>query len=116
MHYGTFLKMTGDFKILAAGGVWISRGIAQCCDLHSKTPIPSVTVLHCDYMVDSESVVTFTNCWLLSDYTATGSLVTLLPAVSNGDYPLTVQSLCSHSLYLVGDRWNRSFVVYCKTT
>ena len=30
------------------------------------------------------------------DYTAIGSSVTVLPAVSSGDYAVTIQSLCSH--------------------
>ena len=70
--------------------------------VHSETPIPSVTMLHCDYTVttpwlDSDSVVivTFVNCRQHGDYTAIGSLVTVLPSVHNSDYPVTVQWPCS---------------------
>ena len=40
---------------------------------------------------------TVTTLWQHGDYTATGSSVTALPAVINGDYTVTVQSQCSHS-------------------
>ena len=46
--------------------------------------------------LDSDSVVTVVNCWQHGDYTAIGSLLTVLLAVVNGDYTVTVQSLCSH--------------------
>ena len=46
---------------------------------------------------DSESVVTVANCRQHSDKAANGSVVTVQPAVNNGDYNVTVQSQCSHS-------------------
>ena len=61
--------------------------------IHSKTP--SVTTLHCDFMVTGLGTVV--NYRQHGDYTAImniGSSVTVLLAV-NGDY--TVQSPCSQS-------------------
>ena len=46
--------------------------------------------------LDGDSVVTVHICKQHSDYTAIGSSVTMLLAVVNGDYTVTVQSLCSH--------------------
>ena len=46
--------------------------------------------------LDSDGVVTVVNCQQHSDYgdyTAIGSLVTVLPADVNGDYTVIVQSL-----------------------
>ena len=65
---------------------------------HSKTPIPSDTTC-CTVTVwrlDSDGVVTVVNYWQHIDYTAIGSSVAVLPAVNNSDYPVAVQSLCSH--------------------
>ena len=42
--------------------------------------------------VKSPSVVTFANSRQHSNYTASGSSVTVLPAFNNGDYTVTVQS------------------------
>ena len=66
-------------------------------------------MLHCNYMVTGEwpSVVTIVNYQQHGDYIAIGWSVTVLPAVSNSDYSVTVQLL-----YLVGDWWNRTFAVY----
>ena len=64
--------------------------------LHSKTPIPSVTylayLLYGDWKVTVQSLLTTVgiNC------AANGSVVTVLPAVVNSDYTVTVQSLYSH--------------------
>ena len=46
--------------------------------------------------LDGDGVVTVDNCRQHSDWAANGSVVTILPAVENGDYTVTVQSLCSH--------------------
>ena len=52
----------------------------------------SLYMMHCDYTVmESDSVVTV-NCWQHSDYTDIDSSVTMLLAVGNGDYTVTVQS------------------------
>ena len=52
---------------------------------------------HSDYTVtDSESVVTVNNYRQHGDRAANDSVVTMLPAVVNGDYTVTVQSTCSH--------------------
>ena len=54
--------------------------------------------LHGDCM-DSDGVVTVVNCWQHGDWGANGSVhvVTVLPAVNNSDYCVTVQSPGSHS-------------------
>ena len=39
---------------------------------------------------DNDSVVTVNNCRQLRDYTTTGSSVTMLPAVIDGDYTIIV--------------------------
>ena len=61
-------------------------------NIHSKTPIPWVTTLDCDYMVtESDSVSSpLLNCQQYGDYTAFGSSVTFLPAVGNSYYTATV--------------------------
>ena len=41
---------------------------------YSISPIPSVTMLHCDYLVTGQCL----NCWQQGDYTAIGSSVTVL--------------------------------------
>ena len=46
--------------------------------------------------LDSDGVVIVNNCQQHGDWAANGSVVTVLPAVNNGDYTVTVQSLCSH--------------------
>ena len=46
--------------------------------------------------LDSDYVVTVVNFRQNGDYIAIGSSVTVLPAVSNGDKTVTVQSPCSH--------------------
>ena len=46
--------------------------------------------------LDSDSVVTVDNCQQHGDWAASGSVVTVLLAVNNGDYTVTIQSLCSH--------------------
>ena len=46
--------------------------------------------------LEGDGVVTVHNCQQHGDYTAIGSSVTMLPAVVNYDYTITVQSLCSH--------------------
>ena len=43
--------------------------------------------------IGSDGVVTLDNCWY---HTAIGSSVTMLPAINNGEYTVTVQSLCGH--------------------
>ena len=52
-------------------------------------------MLHCDYAVTgySDGVVAVVNRRQHGDYTAIGSSVTMLLAVINGDYIVTVQSL-----------------------
>ena len=45
--------------------------------------------------LDSDSV-TSNIWWQLDNWVANGSVVTMLPAVVNGDYTVTVQSPCSH--------------------
>ena len=47
--------------------------------------------------IDSDGAVTIVNSWQHGDYTPIGSSVTVLPAVNNGDYTVTVQSPCCHS-------------------
>ena len=46
--------------------------------------------------LDSDGVVTVDNCQQHGDWAANGSLITVPPAANNGDYTVTVQSLCSH--------------------
>ena len=46
--------------------------------------------------VDSDGVVTVHNCRQHGVYTAIDSSVTVLPAVVDSDYTITIQSLCSH--------------------
>ena len=46
-------------------------------------------------------------CWQLPAAQWLHCVITVLSAVNNGDYTVTVQSLC-----LVGYWWNRSFPVY----
>ena len=58
--------------------------------IHSKTPIPSVTMLYYDYTVTGQSLLLTAGITV----TGNGSVVTMLPAVSNA----TVTTLC-----LVGD-------------
>ena len=77
--------------------------------LHSKTLIPSVTTLHCDYMVDTDGVVTIINWRQHSDYTAIGSSVTVLLAVNNGDYTISVHHVVTVQC---SDWWDKSFAVY----
>ena len=57
--------------------------------LQSKTNIPSVTKLYY-----SDGVVNVVNCRQHGDWAANSSVVTMLPAVNNGD---TLHSLCSPS-------------------
>ena len=45
-----------------------------------------------------KGVVTVVNCRQHIDYNAIGSSVTVLLAVNNGDYTITIQSPCSHSV------------------
>ena len=54
--------------------------------------------------LDSDSEVTVANCRQHGDYS-----VTVLPTVNNDDYTITVHLPFSYCL--VGDWWNRSFVV-----
>ena len=51
----------------------------------------SVTTL----WLDSDYVVTVNNCRQSGDLAANGSVVTVLPAVDDGDYTVTVQSQCN---------------------
>ena len=46
--------------------------------------------------LDSDGKVTIDNCRQHGDWASNGSVVTVLPAVNNGDYTITVQSLWSH--------------------
>ena len=46
--------------------------------------------------MDSDGVVTVDNSRQHSDLAANGSVVIVLPAVTNSDYTVTVQSLYSH--------------------
>ena len=56
--------------------------------------------------LDSDSVVALVNCWQHGDCTVISSSVTVVPAVSNGGYIVTVQSPCSHSALVYW--WNRN--------
>ena len=46
--------------------------------------------------LDSDGVISVDNYWQHGDWAANGSVVTVLPALNNSDYTVTVQSLCSH--------------------
>ena len=46
----------------------------------------------------SDIVVTVVYFWQHGDWATNGSVVTVLPAVDNGDYTFTVPSPCSHSV------------------
>ena len=97
-------KIIGLYKVVIKGLPWVGLFMILVCmgnmktfsiflRLHSKTPIQLVTILHSDYRgLDSDSVVTVVNCQQHDDYTAICSSVTVLPAVVNGDYTVTVQS------------------------
>ena len=61
---------------------------------------------HCGYKVTGQWQCTCCNCWQHSDWANNGSAVTVLPAVNNSDYKVTVQLKC-----VVGDWWNKSFAV-----
>ena len=60
------------------------------------------------WWLDSDGIV---NYGQHGDWAANGSVVTLIPAVHDGD---TTQSLCSHRVVTMqcSDWWNRSFAVY----
>ena len=49
------------------------------------------------WWLDGDSLVTIANCQQHGDWAANGSVVTVLLAVVNGDYTVTVKSTCSHN-------------------
>ena len=62
--------------------------------LHSKTAIPSVTYIGSDWTV---TVINVVNCQQDGDWIANGIVVTMLQAINNGDYTVTIQSPCTEA-------------------
>ena len=81
------------------------RILKHIIEVHSKTPIPSVTTraqsLHCEWTVTVQwlwhSVVTVDNCWQHGDYTQS--------LCCRQFSTVTTQSLSSHSVVTVPNRW-----------
>ena len=74
----------------------MTRDSSKSSNLANSYSISHLLATVTTQWLDGEGVVTVHNCRQHSDYTASGSVVTVLPAVMNCDYTITIQLLCSH--------------------
>ena len=107
-----YLRMIIVLSMKIADICWSSLNRQACVIQQNSYSISHLLETVTAWWQDSDSVVTVDNCQQHSNLScaANGSVFTVLLAVNNCDYSVTVLSPCTHCL--LGNWWNRSFAVY----